>query len=118
MGPTADALDLVTYLTDAVDPHPERRDGLRAGHPVLLRPRADGGSGILEAWSPSLGRLGRLPREDGAVLASLLPRGPAAGAAGGGALLTGQVSALVPRPGGGARIHIRVNGRRPAGPPA
>lgn len=38
---------LVTHLTDAVDPRPEERDGLRVGHPVQLRPVP--GSRVVEA---------------------------------------------------------------------
>jgi hypothetical protein len=94
--------DLVTYLTDAVEPRPEELGGLRVGHPVLLRPRPDGRT--VEAWSPQLGRLGRLPPQEGEALAPLLRTGAV--------LPTGRVSALVPRPGrsGGTRIHIQVRG--------
>jgi hypothetical protein len=97
---TPDAAHLVTYLMDAVEPRPEARDGLRAGHAVQLRPRADGRA--VEAWSAELGRLGCLPPDVAAMLLGLMP----------GASLTGEVSALVPRPGrpGGTRIHIRVAG--------
>lgn len=91
---------LVTHLTDAVDPRPEERDGLRVGHPVQLRPVP--GSRVVEAWSPCLGRLGRLPPEAGQALAPLLRAGRAP--------LRGMVSALVPRPGqpNGTRIHVRL----------
>lgn len=91
---------MVTYLTDAVEPQPEARDGLRVGHPVQLRPRPDGRT--VEAWSDERGRLGRLPREEGEALAPLLAARPQS--------LRGRISALVPRPGrpGGSRIHISV----------
>lgn len=102
------ASEVVTYLTDAVDPHPEDRDGLRVGHPVQLRPRPDGRT--VEAWSPQHGRLGRLPPDEGEALAPLLLRG---GLRDG---LQARVSALVPRPGrpGGTRIHIRLAAPEPA----
>lgn len=97
---THDAPDLVTFLTDAVEPRPEDRDGLRVGHPVQLRPRPDGRA--VEAWSIERGRLGRLPPEDVEALAPLLAtrRQP----------LAARVSALVPVPGcpGRSRIHIRL----------
>lgn len=93
------AQEMVTYLTDAVDPHPEEAGGLRVGHPVLLRPRADGRT--VEAWSAELGRLGRLPPEEGEALVPRLHAGAEA-----------RIAALVPRSGrvGGTRIHIRVSG--------
>ena len=94
--------ELVTYLTHAVEVRPEEAGGLRVGHPVRLRPRPDGRT--VEAWSPRLGCLGRLPVEEGEAIAPMLRDGSYAG--------TGRVSALVPRPGrpGGTRIHIRVAG--------
>ena len=100
--------EVVTYLTDAVDPHPEDQDGVRVGTPVQLRPRADGRT--VEAWSPRHGRLGRLPPDEGEVLAPLLLR---EGLQDG---LDARVSALVPRPGrpGGTRIHIRLAAPEPA----
>ncbi|MBY0333343.1 MAG: hypothetical protein K2X49_21985 [Acetobacteraceae bacterium] len=96
--------ELVTYLTEAVDPRPDDRDGLRAGHPVLLRAHPE--NPVVEAWSARLGRLGRLPAAEGEALAPLLRDGRMA--------MIGTVSALVPRPGrrGGTRIHIRLGGLR------
>jgi hypothetical protein len=91
---------LVTFLTDAVEPQPERGEGLRVGHFVHLQPQPDGRT--VEAWSAQLGRLGRLPPQEGEALAPQLQT----------RVLVAQVSALVPRPGrrGGTRIHIRVRG--------
>lgn len=92
----ADERGLVTHLMDAVAP-----DALSVGHPISLRPRADGRT--VEAWSPMLGRLGKLPPDAGEAMAPLL--GP------GAPDVTGTISALVPRPGrfGGTRIHIRLD---------
>ena len=62
------------------------------------------GGRAVEAWSMRLGRLGRLPTDEGDALAPLLRSGRPG--------VTGTVSALVPRPGclGGTRIHIRLEG--------
>ena len=95
--------DPVTHLTDAVEPRPEEGLGPRVGDPVQLRLRPGGLE--IEAWSPRLGRrLGRLPPDIRDSLAGLVGDGAS--------IVSGRVSALVPRPGWprGARIHISVPG--------
>ncbi len=94
--------EVLTYLTDAVEP-PQDGARIRVGDRVELRRSSKGP--VIEAWSPAGGRLGRLPPEESAVLDGVL-----GGTALGRPRVTAEIAALVPRPrGGGAdRIHIRV----------
>jgi hypothetical protein len=92
--------ELLTYLTDAVEPMPGQC-GPRVGDPVELRLRRGGAE--IEAWSTGGTRLGRLPPAECAALDGLLP--------GSDSRLRGRVSAVVPRPlrFGSGRIHIRIS---------
>lgn len=94
--------EVLTYLTDAVDPRPG--DGaLCVGDPVVVRQGARGGR--LEAWSECGRKLGSLPPAESEALSGLL-----ADRAEG---LRGRIAALVPRPRlvGPGRIHILLTDR-------
>jgi hypothetical protein len=93
---------VLTYLTDAADPHPEE-GALCVGDPVVLRPGRRGGK--LEAWSTAGRRLGSLPPAESEALSGLLAEGVDG--------LRRHIAALVPRPRlmGQGRIHIRLTDR-------
>ena len=90
---------VLTYLTDATEPHPGE-GGLCVGDAVELRKGAR--DKRLEAWLPTGRRLGALPPAESEAIAELLT-GKSDG-------LRGHIAALVPRPRqtGLGRIHIRL----------
>jgi hypothetical protein len=90
---------VLTYLTDATEPHPGE-SALCVGDPVVLRHDLRGRK--LEAWSATGRRLGVLPPAESEALSALLTQGSGR--------LRGHIAALVPRPmlTGPGRIHIRV----------
>ncbi len=94
--------DVLTYLTDAVEPRPGE-GALCVGDPVVVRQGGRGGK--LEAWSVTGRRLGSLPPAESEALSGLL--------ADGADRLRGHIAALVPRPRlmGSGRIHILVTNR-------
>ena len=92
--------ELLTYLTDSVQPAPGQ-PAPRVGDVVELRVRRGGLE--VEAWSAAGTKLGRLPPSERAALEGLLPRDETP--------LHGHISAVVPRPLllAGGRIHIRFS---------
>ena len=91
--------DVLTYLTEAVEPRPGE-GALCVGDPVVVRQGRRAGK--LEAWSENGRKLGSLPPAESEALSGLLPDGEAG--------LRGRIAALVPRPRlvGPGRIHILV----------
>jgi hypothetical protein len=88
---------LLTYLTG--EPGPEVAPP-RVGDPVELRLLADGR--VMEAYSASGQKLGRVPPDERDAVSGLWPAAPAR--------WSGRITALVPRPRreDGGRIHILV----------